>query len=151
MSVSIVVVESNSLGAELLSSALKRCQNQFDVVGQATTFAQAAMQIESSRPRIALASVNLRDGEGSGCKLISHIREHCPRTFAVALLNDAQRSQVLDAFRSGARGVISRDQPFRVLAKCIRKVHEGEIWASPDQIGFVFESLKKPPTNSPEN
>jgi DNA-binding NarL/FixJ family response regulator len=145
MSVSIVVVESNSLGAELLSSALKRCQNQFDVVGQATTFAQAVMQIEGSRPRIALASVNLQDGEASGCKLISHIREHCPRTFAVALLIDTQRSQVLEAFRSGARGVISRDQPFRVLAKCIRKVHEGEIWASPDQIGFVFESLKKNP------
>ena len=32
-----------------------------------------------------------------------------------------------------------------MLAKCIRKVHEGGIWASSDQIGLVFESLKRSP------
>ena len=145
MSVSIFVAESNFLGAELLSSALKRCQNNFDVVGQAVRFADAVRQIDERKPQVILTSVNLQDGENSGCHLISHLREHFPRAHTVALLDDSEQAHVLEAFRCGARGVISRDQPFRMLAKCIRKVHEGGIWASSDQIGLVFESLKRSP------
>jgi len=143
MAVSILIVEGNFLGAELLSSALKRCQNNFDVVGQATSFADATRKLQELRPRVTVTGMRLQEGQTSGYKLISHIREHWPRTLTVALLNDSRQEDVLEAFRCGARGVISRDQPFRVLAKCIRKVHEGEIWASSDQIGLVFESLKK--------
>ncbi len=143
MSVSILVVEGDFLGAELLSSALKRCQNNFDVIGQAMSFADATRKLQELRPRVTVTGMRLRERETSGYKLISHIREHWPRTLTVALLNDSRQEDVLEAFRCGARGVISRDQPFRVLAKCIRKVHEGEIWASSDQIGLVFESLKK--------
>ena len=126
-----------------MSSALKRCQNQFDVIAQVTNFADAARKVEELKPHLALISVNWQADHAAGYKLISHVHEHCPQTATVALLNDSELQHVLEAFRCGARGVISRDEPFRVLAKCIRKVHEGEIWASADQIGFVFESLKK--------
>jgi DNA-binding NarL/FixJ family response regulator len=141
--VSILVAEMNFLGADLMSSALKRCQNQFDVVACAADFTVAAKKVEELRPHIALISVSLQGEQATGYKLISHIRENWPKTATVALLNDSHLEHVLEAFRCGARGVISRDQPFRTLAKCIRKVHEGHIWASSDQIGFVFESLKK--------
>src|SRR5271157_4976439 len=148
MAVSILIVEGNFLGAELLSSALKRCQNNFDVVGQATSFADATRKLQELRPRVTVTGMRLQEGQTSGYKLISHIREHWPRTLTVALLNDSRQEDVLEAFRCGARGVISRDQPFRVLAKCIRKVHEGEIWASSAQLGYVFESLKKDPESA---
>lgn len=141
MPISILVVERNFLGAELLSSALKRCQNNFDVLGHATTFADAVRKLEDLRPRIVLISVRLPDDSATGYKLMSYIRDHWPKMLPIALLSEPPQAQVLDAFRSGARGVISGDQSFRVLAKCIRKVHEGEIWASADQIGLVFETL----------
>ena len=143
MPVSILVVEESFLSADLLASALKRCQNYFDVVAQVSSVAEATKALADHKPQVALVSVRLREGQTSGYKLISQAREHLPRTFTVALLDDSHQEHVLEAFRCGARGVISRDQAFRVLVKCIRKVHEGEIWASPDQIGFVFESLKR--------
>jgi DNA-binding NarL/FixJ family response regulator len=140
---SILIAEGNLLGCDLISSALKRCQNYFEVVAQATRIADAIKKLEDTRPRIVLVSANLQDGPKAGYKLISHIHEHWPKTAIVTLLTDTLREDVVEAFRCGARGVISRDQPFRVLAKCVRKVHEGEIWASSDQIGLVFESLKQ--------
>lgn len=143
MPVSILIAEESFLGADLLSSALKRCQNYFDVVAQVSSTVEATKKLADLKPQVALISVTLRDGQTSGYKLIAHTREHLPRTSVIALLKDSHHEHVLEAFRCGARGVISRDQPFRVLVKCIRKVHEGEIWASPDQIGFVFESLKR--------
>lgn len=142
MPVSILIAEGSFLSADLLSSALKRCQNHFDVVGHAGSCAEATKKLHDLKPQVALVSMSLRGANGGGYSLISHIREHLATTSVVALLEEAKREQVLEAFRCGAHGVISRDQPFRMLVKCIRKVHAGEIWASADQIGLVFESLK---------
>jgi len=140
---SILIVEGNLLSADLLSSALKRCQNYFEVVEQLTSASVAVEKLDRLKPNVALISVDSQDKSAARYQLISHIKERCPKTATVALLNDSRLEHVLEVFRCGARGVISRDQPFRVLAKCIRKVHEGEIWASSDQIGFIFESLKR--------
>jgi two-component system, NarL family, nitrate/nitrite response regulator NarL len=143
MPVSVLIVEESFLAADLLASALKRCQNYFEVVAQVSSVSEAVQALGDRQPQVAIVSVRLRDGQTSGYTLVSHVREHFPRTSTVVLLNDSRQEHVLEAFRSGARGVISRDQAFRVLVKCIRKVQEGEIWASPDQIGLVFESLKR--------
>jgi DNA-binding NarL/FixJ family response regulator len=143
MPVSVLVVEESLFAADLLGSGLKRCQNYFEVITQVSSFAEAVHALAERNPQVAIVSARLRDGQNSGYKLIAHIRENFPRTSTVALLADAQQEHVLEAFRCGARGVFSRDQAFRVLVKCVRKVQEGEIWASPDHIGLVFESLKR--------
>lgn len=139
----ILVAEQNSLSIELLSGALRRCQAYFDVVGYSLTAAEAIKKLSECKPRLALVSVSLQDGSTAGHRVLAHIRDHYSGIGAVALLEDSTREQVLEAFRSGARGVVSREQPFRLLAKSLRKVYEGEIWASKDQIGFVFETLNR--------
>jgi DNA-binding NarL/FixJ family response regulator len=138
-----VLAEKNLLGAELLSSALKRCQNYFEVVGQALASGEAVRYIDQLQPEIALVSIDLSDGETAGYRVLKHIREHHPSISAVALLDGDTREAVLAAFQSGARGVVSRSQNFRLIAKCLRKVHEGQIWASSDQIVFLFEALHR--------
>ncbi|HME11386.1 MAG TPA: response regulator transcription factor [Candidatus Acidoferrum sp.] len=146
-----LLVERDLLGVEMLSGALKRCQNYFEVVGHSLSSADTVRKLQQFKPALALVSVDLKDGATAGYQVLAHIREHEGQTSAVALLNDSRREHVLEAFRSGARGVVSRDQPFRLLAKCLRKVHEGEIWASNDQIGFVFEALNKESKMLPKN
>ena len=139
----MLLADRNLLSIELLSGALKRCQNFFEVVACSLTATEAIKKLSEFKPRLALVSVVLRDGNSAGYRVLSHIREHHPAIAAVALLEDSSREGVLEAFRSGARGVVSREEPFRLLAKSLRKVHEGEIWASRDQIGFVFETLNR--------
>src|SRR5215470_2243234 len=141
--VPVLVADRNALSIELVSSALRRCQALFEVMAYAVTSTEALRKLSECRPRLALVSLALRDGETAGYRVLSHIRESHSEIGAVALLDDSSRELVLEAFRSGARGVVSREQPFRLLAKSLRKVYEGEIWASNDQIGFVFDTLNR--------
>lgn len=141
--VPLLVAERNPLSIELLSGALRRCQAFFEVVGYSLTAAEAIKRLSECRPRLALVSINLQDGITAGYRVLSNIREYHSEVSAVALLEDSSREQVLEAFRHGARGVVSREQPFRFVAKALRKVYDGEIWASNDQIGLVFETLNR--------
>jgi DNA-binding NarL/FixJ family response regulator len=57
------------------------------------------------------------------------------------LLQSPERAPVIDSFRYGARGVISRDDPFKELSKCIRYVHLGRIWATNEDLEIILEAL----------
>jgi len=137
------LADSSYLSAELLSGALRRCQNYFDLVGYALNSQDAFRKLDQLKPSIALVSIELLDGPTAGYKVLQCLREKHSQTAVVALLKESERDLVLQSFRFGARGVVSREQPFRLLAKCLRRVHEGSIWASEDQVGFVLDLLKE--------
>ncbi|PYX45962.1 MAG: hypothetical protein DMG79_17890, partial [Acidobacteria bacterium] len=51
---------------------------------------------------------------------------------------------VIEAFRAGARGVFCRTESLKLLAKSIRCVHEGQIWANSSELQFLLESMSEP-------
>jgi DNA-binding NarL/FixJ family response regulator len=57
------------------------------------------------------------------------------------LIPNSDRDLVVDAFRGGAKGVFCRLQPLKLLSKCIRAVHEGQIWADNRNLAFILEFL----------
>jgi DNA-binding NarL/FixJ family response regulator len=57
------------------------------------------------------------------------------------LLNSRDREAVVDAFRSGARGVIFRDEPLKTLSKCIHAVHRGQVWVNSQHLGYLLDAL----------
>ena len=69
------------------------------------------------------------------------MRESYPRIAPVMLLPALDRETVVQSFRAGARGVISRRDSFKALAKCIRTVHAGQIWASSKELEVVLDTL----------
>jgi DNA-binding NarL/FixJ family response regulator len=64
------------------------------------------------------------------------------------LLDSMERSAVVDAFRAGAVGILSRDEHFNVLCKCIQSVHQGQVWAGSKVLRFALEALAQPPSVS---
>ena len=60
------------------------------------------------------------------------------------LLDSSDRAQVIESFRAGARGVFCRTESLKQLAKSIRCVHEGEIWASHVEMDFLVEAVAEP-------
>jgi DNA-binding NarL/FixJ family response regulator len=50
---------------------------------------------------------------------------------------------LIDTFRSGAHGVVFRDEPLETLSKCIHAVHQGQVWANSQQLGYVLEALTR--------
>ena len=59
----------------------------------------------------------------------------CRSTSAIHRVRDL----VVDAFPGGARGVFCRGYAFNTLPKCIRRVHEGQIWVSNIELEFLLE------------
>lgn len=59
------------------------------------------------------------------------------------LLNSSQRSQVTEAFRAGVRGVFSRGESMKSLAKCIFCVSQGQVWAGAKELCFLLEALEE--------
>ena len=65
----------------------------------------------------------------------------------VLLLDHYDRESALCAFRAGARGIFCfADHPFRMLFKCIHRVHQGQVWASSDQLQDLIAAISQVPS-----
>jgi DNA-binding NarL/FixJ family response regulator len=70
-----------------------------------------------------------------------------PHVRTVLLCDVLSSESVVNAFRSGARGVFCHaDARFRDLCKCIRCVHEGQVWANSQQLGYLLAVLTHVPS-----
>lgn len=94
-------------------------------------------------PHIALISEELEDGPQAGFKVLQKLRQSHQGVAPVMLLRCSKAECVIDAFRWGARGVFYRDQPLKALAKCIRTVHEGQIWANNGDLEHLLAALSR--------
>jgi len=59
----------------------------------------------------------------------------------VMLLDSSERSQVVEAFRAGVRGVFSRSESLKSLAKCIHCVSQGQVWANTKELRYLLDAL----------
>ena len=100
----------------------------------------------SAAPDICIVGVNLKDGVSSGFKATRELRSQSSDARVILLLDVEQPQTVVDAFRAGAVGVFSREEPFEVLCKSIQKVHEGQFWISNRQIQYLVDCLKDSPS-----
>jgi DNA-binding NarL/FixJ family response regulator len=58
------------------------------------------------------------------------------------MLDESEPHTVVNAFRAGAKGVFSRNQSdIRLLAKCIRRVMEGQVWVDSNQMLYLLDAL----------
>ena len=51
---------------------------------------------------------------------------------------------VIWSFQVGAKGVFSREKSIEALSKCIDAVHDGQIWASANELQILVQAIAKP-------
>src|SRR2546428_4492014 len=139
----VAVAEATRMSSQLVAGALKRCRNNFDVHALTGNSSGAFQELQNYQPDVAVISAHLEDGQFKGFKVLQQLRASESKTSAVILVDGDERDLVLGAFRAGARGVFCRDDSFRALPKCIRCVHEGQIWASNAELEFLLEVITK--------
>jgi len=104
--------------------------------------------IKTSGPiDVAVISSHLRDGALAGLRVIAELRASHPNTRTIVLLDSSERVVVVEAFRSGARGIFNREQPFELLCKSIQAVYVGEVWASNEELQFALDALAQTEVN----
>jgi two-component system nitrate/nitrite response regulator NarL len=127
------------MSCHLLADALERSA-LYTAIAAATP--KKVMQLlEKDRFEVVLLGSAFSTGPMESIHFVSQLRSAFPHVGVVVLLDIMDRSLVVEAFRAGARGVFSRSESFEALCKCIRCVHEGQVWASSVGLHFVLEAL----------
>jgi DNA-binding NarL/FixJ family response regulator len=89
---------------------------------------------------VLLLSSELNKPAG-GFEVLREVHALHPNVRSVMLLDSSKPESILQAFRAGARGVLSRQDSIETLSKCLQRVHQGQIWANSQQMAVVVEAL----------
>jgi len=138
--ISLLVAEHSRMGCQLMETALRRSR-QITVTASVVESGELTEAYKSLSPDVCIISSALKDGPTAGFRVAREVREINRAASIVMLLDAPERTLVVEAFRCGARGILSRDDPFELLQKCVQKIHEGQVWANTQQLIFLLESL----------
>jgi two-component system nitrate/nitrite response regulator NarL len=140
----IVVAGNTRIHAELLAEAVQR-DRTIQVVGCASSSREVFEIAARSSFDVAVISSHLDEQPDRGFEVLRKLRSAHPGLQAIMLLDSAKSQSVVNAFRAGAKGVFSKNSPLTGLSKCIRCVQEGQIWASPEELGLALDTLTTTP------
>jgi|SRR5579871_3238062 len=139
--VRVLLADADHMSARLIADELMRGRNNIGVVGVAVSSTETIRELERQRPDIALINAHLEDGRMRGYHVLQCVPLFSPQTVTIMLIPGPERDLVVNAFRGGARGVFCRLQPIKLLQKCIRTVHKGQIWADTQNLAFILDYL----------
>ena len=141
--VSVLIVESNQLNCQLIQNVFSRGRQRIVVAGATVDTDQALAILKERQPDVAIVSPRLVSGPAGGFALVRNIQFLKLRTRAIMLLDSREREAVVDAFRFGAHGVVFRDEPLKILTKCIYAVCGGQFWVNSLNLGYLIDALKQ--------
>lgn len=139
--INVVIAEANRLNCQLIESAFRARRMGVAIVASAIESQRALSLLKEHEPDVAVISSQLGDGPLEGYRLLREMRSLQSKTRSIMLLASREPSIVVDAFRSGAHGVVFRDEPLEVLGKCIHAVNRGQVWADSQLLGYLLEAL----------
>src|SRR5712671_3711106 len=143
LSLRVLVGDASRMASQLVAGQLRSCRSpRFETILPVSfTSTAIADEIIRTRPDVALVSGVLQDSSFAGYSVLRIIQPLNLATRLILLLEDCEHDLVIDAFRSGARGVFSRAESSERLSKCIHSVHKGQIWAGTREMEYVLGEL----------
>src|ERR1700733_8241133 len=137
----VLVVTPDNMTGELLTGAFSQRRSDFAPTNLAGSSSSIIGKLGSHEPDVALITAELQDGPLAGLNVLQGLRNARRRVAAVMLFQTANAESAVTAFREGARGLFYRDHSLKALAKCIRTVHQGQIWASNEDIEHLIKAI----------
>lgn len=140
-SIAVIIADAGSMHCQLMATALRRSPYRIDVVCSVTESQEALQALKEKQPDIAVICSNLRDGPLAGFKVLRELQACRSMSKTIMLIDSSERDIVIEAFRRGASGVISRDELFETLCECVRVVHQGQIWVKAESLRFLVDAV----------
>jgi len=138
----VLIVTGDNMTAELLKSAFAHERKKGFAVETLTGSSRKVIgELEAHKPHVALICEELQDGPEAGFKVLHKLRDSHHHTAAIMLLQSSKPDSVVGAFREGARGVFHRAHSLKALSKCIRTVHQEQIWAGNEDLEHLINAL----------
>jgi two-component system nitrate/nitrite response regulator NarL len=140
----VLVADSSRIHTHLLAEALER-DAHFEVVRFDSESRRLASAVTGPDTDVLVISANLDEQPSRGFEVLRELRAVSPNVRAVVLMDSLNDEMVLNAFRAGARGIFGKSQPVELLCKCVRCVHQGQIWADTREMSLAVEALASAP------
>jgi DNA-binding NarL/FixJ family response regulator len=119
---------------------LLEAESDLEVVGEASTAAEAMARIPALRPDVAVLDVRLPDGDGvSVCR---EIRSRMPEVQCLMLTSFSDDEALFDAILAGAAGYVLKQIRGSDLIGAVRTVASGQSLLDPRTTARVMERLR---------
>jgi two-component system nitrate/nitrite response regulator NarL len=141
--IQVLVLDRNRMSSQMLADSLKKSQ-LFRPIAVAST-SEALSAISSRLQQTVVISGELDTGGSLGLQFARTVHARYPQLGIVILLDRAERDAVIEAFRSGARGVFSRTEPISEFFRCVEQVSRGEICVGKAESDFLLQAFKSIP------
>jgi DNA-binding NarL/FixJ family response regulator len=122
--------------------ALLESSGGIEVVGEASTAADAVARIHALRPRVAVLDVRVPDG--NGVEVCREVRSHDPSVACLMLTSYSDDEALFEAIMAGAAGYVLKQIRGNELVSAVRRVAAGESLLDPAVTGRVLRRLREP-------
>jgi two-component system, NarL family, nitrate/nitrite response regulator NarL len=143
-SITVLVADTSRIHTQLLSDALQRDAGLSVVMWDGNPQSLIPTTIAYNVDVLAISSTS-NGGALQGLEIVRELRAAGVHTKSVVLMDSYAEESVVNAFRAGARGIFSREGSVEMFCKCIRCVHQGEIWADSRGVALAIGALASTP------
>jgi len=122
-------------------SGLLEASKSFTIVGEATSGAEAVTLARQTAPDILLLDASMPGL--NGFEVLRQLSDVTSRIRVILLAAGIDRSQIVEALRLGARGVVPKGSPAEILFKSIQCVMDDQVWISRESVRDLVSVLRK--------
>jgi DNA-binding NarL/FixJ family response regulator len=131
------------MSSDLLANAIAQDRN---LKARGVQAADLLDSMANGKAHLAVIGADIIHDTKNGFELAHAVRRVHPAIPIVILLNQSNHNSVIRAFRSGARGVFSRQQPLAEFIDCVEHVRKGFIWAGAQETALLLDALSSIPS-----
>ena len=138
MSIRLVLADDHPILLEGLRQ-LFSASPEFEVIACAANGNEALEAVRRHRPDVLI--LDLRMPERDGFSVLRELRRDRLSSTRVVVLTALAQEQVTEAIRLGARGVVPKNLPPRLLIQCVREVNAGRNWFEKSAAAHAIDTM----------
>jgi DNA-binding NarL/FixJ family response regulator len=137
----VLIADNHPVVREGLASILSP-ETDIAIVGQAQDGVEALDLVNSAEPDVMLMELKLPRTDGLGVLRGLSMRSSKVRVIVFAATEN--KDDFVEAMKLGCAGILMKNTAAAMIAKSIRKVHEGEIWLDANTTAAVIRQFAAP-------
>jgi two-component system nitrate/nitrite response regulator NarL len=139
MNIQILIADAHAMFRDALRSLIEQ-EPGFQVVGEASDGLEVARLVKELSPDLLLLDLAMKSM--SGLEVIRELKDRAAEVPTILLTAVIKRSQLVEAMKLGARGVMLKENSTSHLFKGISAVMRGEYWFRREDIVNFIDCIR---------
>jgi DNA-binding NarL/FixJ family response regulator len=138
--IGLVLTDSYPLFLRGMEDMFRR-EPGFRVLATCTDAEKTMIAVRAHRPDVCV--IDLRMHGQDGFALAAEVKQIHSDTHVVFMADQLDETEMLEALAVGAKGVVLRHMPPKLLIQCVRKAHGGDTWVEKRSMAKALEKMRR--------